>query len=240
MKSKLMNRLADMAHRGGRALRAQTRPALPGRFQAYNHTLPNRYPWLFEFAAAQMRESESEGAGARVPRLLSFGCSVGDEVFALRNYFPQADIKGIDIDPRNVATAAKRARTTRASGVEFSVGATTREEASESFDAIFCLAVLCLGDLTVQRAERCDPALTFANFDRLVTDFHRCLTPGGWLWLHTTNFRFSDTTVASEFDVVLQARPEQMAPDVQYGRDNQLLYGERHRAVGFRKRETGG
>jgi SAM-dependent methyltransferase len=233
MRSTLINRLADMAHRGGRALLAQSRAALPGQFQAYNHTLPNRYPWLFEFAAAQLRDSEQEGA--RQPRLLSFGCSLGDEVFALREYLPQAVVKGIDVDPRNVATAVKRACANDLKGVEFAMAATTSGEAPESYDAIFCLAVLCLGDLTVRRAERCDPALTFTNFERVVTDFHRCLRPGGWLWLHTTNFRFSDTAVAREFDVVLEASLQDMAPDVQYGRDNRLLHGERYRAVGFRK-----
>ena len=35
-------------------LRRHLRPAVAGRFQPYPHTLPNRYPWLFDFAAAAL------------------------------------------------------------------------------------------------------------------------------------------------------------------------------------------
>jgi len=56
------------------------------------------------------------------------------------------------------------------------------------------------------------------------------------LLLHTTSFRFCDTAIAKEFDVVLKAEPEQMAADVHFGRDNRLLRSERYRAVAFRKR----
>jgi len=47
-----------------------------------------------------------DGAGVR---LLSFGCSRGEEVFTLRHYFSTAAIKGIDIDPDNVDRRAVRA-----------------------------------------------------------------------------------------------------------------------------------
>jgi SAM-dependent methyltransferase len=203
--------------------------SLPGRFQTYSHTLPNRYPWLFGFAADRL-------TGAGGVRLLSFGCSRGDEVFALRDYFPGASIKGIDIDPRNIAACERRARRERAAEVSFAIAATTQAEADASYDAIFCLAVLCLGDLTTQGAQHCDPRLTFLDFERTVTDFSRCLKPSGLLVLHTTNFRFCDVMVAREFETLLEAEPAQMAPDVQFDRNNRLLPEPRYRAVVFRKR----
>lgn len=203
----------------------------PGQFQAYSHTLPDRYPWLFQFAAQQLH-------AARNLRLLSFGCSRGDEVFALRRQLPDAEIKGIDIDPENITQCRRRANQQRLTRVSFAVAATTDAEPTESYDAIFCLAVLCLGDLTTNAVQRCDPRLHFADFERVVTDFSRCLKPSGLLLLHTTNFRFADTSVSLNFDTLLEAAPEQMAPDVQFGRDNLLLPGPRYRAVAFRKRGT--
>jgi 2-polyprenyl-3-methyl-5-hydroxy-6-metoxy-1,4-benzoquinol methylase len=200
-----------------------------GRFQAYNHTLPDRYPWLFQFAAAQV------GDGGAV-RILSFGCSIGDEVFALRRYFPTAGIKGVDIDPRNVAACVQRAKAQNMSGMSFAAAAGTEAEPSGCYDAIFCLAVLCLGDLTTSGAQHCDPLLHFEDFERMVTDFARCLKPGGLLLLHTTNFRFCDTSIFAEFTPVLAAEAGQLAPDVIFDRDNQLLAGERYHAVAFRKR----
>ncbi len=100
--------------------------------------------------------------------------------------------------------------------------------------------MLCHGDLTVTGARRCDPLMRFEDFERTVADFARCLKPGGLMFLHTTNFRFGDTATAAEFEAVLEARPEQMAPDVQFGRDNRLIPGDRDRRVGFCKRSSPG
>jgi SAM-dependent methyltransferase len=195
-----------------------------GQFQPYAHTEPDRYPWLFRFAA----EVVADGPETHV---LSFGCSKGDEVLALRKYFLQAAIKGIDIDWRNIARCRARA----ARGFEFAVAANTRSEPAESYDAIFCLAVLCHGDLTKFTAERCDPFVDFAAFDATVADFARCLKPGGVLFLHTANFRFGDSSVAEGFDTVFEAPREEMAPDVHFGRDN-IRLPDVCRAVAFRKR----
>ncbi len=228
-----MRSLSDAARRGRTNARlaltalARIRRPLKGRFQAYDHTLPDRYPWLFAFAAGEL--------GHRDPvKILSFGCSRGDEVFTLEKYFPRASIKGIEIDPRAVAVCRSRAQSPR---VSFAQGASTAHEPSAAYDAIFCLAVLCLGDLTTSGTERCDPYLRFADFERVVVDFARCLKPGGLLLLHTCNFRFEDTTVSKDFEVVLAADPAQLAPDVVFDRNNRLLPGQRYLPVAFRKRD---
>ena len=203
----------------------------PGVFQPYNHTLPDRYPWLFGFAATQL------GATPDL-RILSFGCSRGDEVFSLRRYFPTALIKGIDIDPENIARCIERARTEAGKGLSFECAASTANEPGECYDAIFCLAVLCLGNLTVRHAQRSDPLLYFDDFARTVADLARCLKPGGLLLLQTTNFRFGDTGTATDFDVVLEAQLPQLAPDVLFDRNNRLLPGVRYLPVAFRKRHA--
>ena len=213
----------------GLILSRAVRPPAPGAFQPYYYTRSDRYPWLFGFAAARI--------GSRPNlRLLSFGCSRGEEVFSLRRYFPGATIKGIDINPRNIARALARAE--HAADVAFETAATTAGEPTNSCDAIFCLAVLCNGDLTTSKAQRCDPVLHFEQFDRMVGDFARCLKAGGLLVLHTTNFRFCDTAVAPDFDVVYEADPKDLALDVIFDRNNRLMIGERerYRAVVFQKR----
>lgn len=214
-------------------VRRRLRRPVAGRFQPYPYTLPDRYPWLFDFARDALER-------APAPRLLSFGCSRGDEVFSLRGRWPQASIKGIDIDPANIQACLIRKRLAGDDRMGFEVAASARTEPPGHYDAIFCLAVLCHGDLTVRRARRSDPLMRFETFERIVADFARCLRPGGLLFLHTTNFRFGDTAVADGFDVVLEARPEQLAPDVIFDRDNRLMPGERYLPVGFRKRTQPG
>jgi SAM-dependent methyltransferase len=227
MKPSGWSRLKQFA-RSSRSVLRRVGP-IPGQFQTYSHTLPDRYPWLFRFAASQLATPGNL-------RLLSFGCSSGEEVFALRRYFPKAEIVGIDVDPQNIALCKQRAHREGSGGLRFVTAASTADESRASYDAIFCLAVLCLGDLTVSGALRSDPHLYFEDFDAVLTDFARCLKPSGLLLLHTTNFRFCDTSIAPDFETLLEAEPDQMAPDVQFDRQNRLLPGARYRAVAFRKR----
>jgi len=159
-------------------------------------------------------------------------------VFTLRKYFPTAAIKGIDVDPDNIAYCRSRVPAGAPRYMTFATAASTEEEADESYDAIFCLAVLCRGDLTTTNALVCSPSLSFENFETTVADFSRCLRPGGLLFLHTANFRFCDAACAADFDVVLEAEPSQLATDVLFDRANRLMPGARYHAVGFRKRRA--
>ena len=206
---------------------------IPGQFQTYSHTLPDRYPWLFQFAADSLAKSTE-------PHLLSFGCSRGDEVFALRKYFPTAVIKGIDIDPRNIAYCQSRMPHELPQKMLFRTAASVEAEADASFDAIFCLAVLCRGDLTAANAQCSPPSFLFEHFEMIVADLARCVKPGGFLFLLTTNFRFCDTASAANFDTVLEAAPSQLAADVLFDSSNRLMAGVRYPAVGFRKRHGAG
>jgi SAM-dependent methyltransferase len=208
---------------------ARSRPPMPGRFQPYSHTLPNRYPWLFEFAAEQL-------SGAQPRRLLSFGCSRGDEVFTLRSYFPDAELKGIDISLENIDACRRRLKRENAQRTSFVAAANSRAEPAQHYDAVFCLAVLCHGDLSTLGAARSDALMRFEDFADSVADLARCLKPGGLLMLHTTNFRFCDTETFRNFTPVLRIEPEKLAPDVLFDRHNQLMPGVQYLDVAFRKR----
>lgn len=74
-----------------------------GAFQPFNDNEPNRYPGIFSFVQSTL------GAASDI-RVLSFGCSTGEEVFSLRQYFPRAVIKGLDINSGNIAACRRRLR----------------------------------------------------------------------------------------------------------------------------------
>ncbi len=67
--------------------------------QITEYTEAERYPELFDLAA-KLRPS------AR--RILSFGCSSGEEIEAIRQRFPGATIVGAEINPRSRAKARRR------------------------------------------------------------------------------------------------------------------------------------
>ena len=62
----------------------------PGSHQLVDWTAPNRYPEIFAAAAAAAR------------RILSFGCSTGEECVSLAEYFPKAEIIG----PTSICSAS--------------------------------------------------------------------------------------------------------------------------------------
>ena len=160
----------------------------PHLFQPFNYTEEKRHPRYFEYARAVVGDGMDR-------RILSFGCSTGKEVFSLRDYFPHAFIKGIDINPRNIAKCKHRLRTTGDENISFAVGWATFGEPTASYDAIFCLAVLTHGDLVTSRAERCDHLISFADFELVVGDLARCLKIGGLLFIAASSFRFEDTRI---------------------------------------------
>ncbi len=106
-----------------------------GLFQHRSITWPNRYPAVFEFLCDQLAHVPS-------PRVLSFGCATGEEVFSLRQSLPNVSIKGIDINPGNIRVCEAR---NRADGYDprlcFAQGASVASEPPATYDAVLCMAV---------------------------------------------------------------------------------------------------
>lgn len=218
----------DAGYRAERALMADRPPRL---FQPYGHTAHDRYPAIFEFVAGRL-------AGVPEPRLLSFGCSTGEEVFTLRRYFPRADITGIDINARSIAVCRRRLSRRRDSRIRFEVADSALAQPSSHYDAVFCMAVLRHGDLGRDDSQCCEHLIRFADFEAVIADLSRCLKSGGLLAVRGSNFRLSDTAVAGSFEVVLELAGGHRADTPLFGRDNLRLPETPYNEVVFRKRAT--
>lgn len=198
----------------------------PGLFQNRSATALDRYPLIFTYL------QRAAGRSANI-RILSFGCATGEEVVTLRTYFPAATIKGIDVNPFNIATCRRRLAHAPDSRIAFEVADSARAEPAESYDLVLCLAVLRRSGL--RGRDTCLPDISFETFERCLDELARCLRPRGWLALRHTSFRFGDTAVARDFDVVL-TRPASGRDPVVFGPDNRRLRGGSEEGVVFRKR----
>jgi trans-aconitate methyltransferase len=160
-------------------------------FQPFGETSTDRYPQVFDVVAQML-------AGVPSPRLLSFGCSTGEEVFSLARRLPSATIIGVDISPARVRVCCARNTEAR---LTFAVAGSADHLTSESLDAVFAMAVFRHGRL--KGTPRCDHLIRFTDFERTVTGLARCLKPGGLLAIRHANFRFSDTQISRQFEPVL-------------------------------------
>jgi len=217
---------SDPAYR--HVLRLKGRP-LRHAFQPFNETKADRYPRIFGFVQMAL------GADSAL-QILSFGCATGEEVFSLRRYFPRALIKGIDINPGNIAVCRKRLARARDAGLSFEVAASTVGEAAASYDAIFCMAVLRHGDLGAPGVTRCDHLLRFEDFAATIADFSRCLKPGGLLAIRHSNFRLCDAPAAADFEAVLNLPYRQHSGPPLFGPDHRLMQDASYPDAVFRKK----
>jgi len=228
--SGILRAFSDSASRRDLLWRWLPRPS--GVFQISGDTGDDRYPDIFRF----VRNAVDDGTNVR---LLSFGCSTGEEVFTLRRYFPCASIDGLDINPYRIrACRARWRREGHDPRLRFVVASSTNAIPSARYEAIFCLAVLRRGELRQGGpAPRCDHMIRFNEAAGLVADLARCLKPGGFLAIAHSNFRFADMPIAAEFEAVMTRDPDPAGrgPPL-YDHSNRLLRADAYNDLVFRKR----
>lgn len=184
--------------------------------QLETYTCEDRYPVLFEYCRQHLAACSS-------PKILSFGCSTGEEVFTLARYLPHAEIVGVDINSWCLQQGAKKNRNPQLSFLH----SLSREFAGVTgFDAIFCMAVFQRTEHRTENALPDDTGFTFERFEAEVIELDGKLKPGGLFFLDEYDFSFEDTGIAdrykpAEFEgnhVFLQRR--------MFGRENRLIAHE--------------
>ena len=230
-RSGMRHLFANRVTRGIQA-RLAGRGRRPGQYQRDPATRIDRYPLAFRFARDQLDDEPAM-------RILSFGCSTGEEVFSLRRYFPAATIKGIEVDPARIRICRRRLLEIRDSRISFQCASDTSSEPSETHDAVFCMAVFRDPTLDLPATRSTAGLISFDDFERAVADLVRCLKPGGLLFVEHSNFRVSDTGSAPALEPVLHADPPRSAktPGL-YGRDGRRIHGAEDLALGYRKRAS--
>jgi SAM-dependent methyltransferase len=198
-------------------------------FQPFNDTRADRYPKIFRFVQSAL------GTSSKI-RILSYGCSTGEEAFSLRNYFPHAVIKGIDINAANIAVCRRRLKEKPDAAISFEFASSMEAEPAAAYDAIFAMAVLRHGSLGLPGVTRCDHLIRFDEFARAVEDFSRCLKPCGLLVIRHSNFRLCDAPAGTAFETVLRVENAETTKKTPiFGSDNLLMAGVEYPDTVFRK-----
>ncbi len=189
-------------------------------------TYLDRYPETFAAARSLLKDSPTT-------RILSFGCSTGEEVLSLRKYFPTSAIVGAEINQESL----EQCRKLKVDGaITFVESAPDQIDQLAPFDAIFAMSVLQrLPHLAARKHITNLAALyPFAQFERQIRAFDRWTRAPGLIVIQNTQYRFSDTDVSAKYDVVgSSAAPESART---YDRRSRLISGAPYTDTIFRKR----
>jgi 2-polyprenyl-3-methyl-5-hydroxy-6-metoxy-1,4-benzoquinol methylase len=154
-------------------------------------------------------------------KILSYGCSTGDEVLTLRRYFPTAHIIGAEINRRSLAICRRRKVDVRIAFV-YSERAAIAQRGP--FDAIFCMAVLQRTPTAIVEhgIASLKGIYPFEKFDRQIAEFDALLAAGGLLVIRHSQYRLQDASVAWKYAVLDAPQPgAEVGP--KFGRDSERL-----------------
>lgn len=190
--------------------------SIAGIHQLSPVTAFDRYPTLFAALATRIRPA----------RVLSFGCSTGEECATVGRYWPQAEVVGVDVNEDSLATARRRV-----AGARFH-HATTLPDLG-GFDLVLALSVLCRHRDTLDRDDIA-AVYPFGMFAEAVGRLVKAVARQGVLVVLNANYRFEDTPHAAGFQQLLDGT---FTDDVhharvrRFGPDCRLLADQSERSV---------
>ena len=158
--------------------------------QLSNSTKMDRYPDIFRVARV--------AAGPEPLRILSFGCSTGEEPLTLAGtYFPQSQILGVDVSDE----ALDQARSLAAGEPNVHIARSSDAAIAEygPYDIIFAMSVLCRNPPPEGHRWEEYP---FARFEEAVAGLIGSLKAGGLLVLANANYALTQSRLIRHFDLL--------------------------------------
>ncbi len=146
-------------------------------------TVPNRYPALFTACQPLFGNLGSS-------RILSYGCSTGEEVMSLRRLWPEASLVGCDINRISLEIARRQ---------DPSNEYCFPEQLQGLFDGIFCLAVLQDPRSRGEHVTSIARHYPYSKFLAILLRLDSLLKVGGFLILDHTNYRFEDSPLMERY-----------------------------------------
>lgn len=186
--------------------------------QLSTFTAPDRYPEVFDFLKVQMAEKSAK----RRSRILSIGCSTGEEIDAIRRRLPEAAIVGVDISQENIDRCSARFPDIQFFCADFFSETPLRFE--QKFDAVLVLSVLCRYPES-RRLKDLSGLYAFSEFEFAIDRLDAYIDTGGLLVLINTNYSFSDTRIAKHYKAISNLKTSGFVPRfLRDGRRRTLQY----------------
>jgi SAM-dependent methyltransferase len=159
-------------------------------FQFSTYTAYNRYPDLFSMLQNEFKTKTS-------PKILSFGCSTGEEVKTISKYLPDAHIWGVDINEYGLKLAKKHFKDPN---ITFLHALEDCYLSENDFDAILCLAVF-QHPRNRHQAKLETSAWPFEKFEKEIAFLSKKLKPGGLIFIDQSDFNFMETSSMPDFEI---------------------------------------
>ena len=179
----------------GSALRSKifSRLVRPRRlYQHSNWTIMDRYPAIFQ-------GTKDYFGSSKALKMLSFGCSTGEEAFTLRTYFPSATIVGVDIDLNNLKICRDK---NTDKNIHFMKSTPENLEDNGPYDAIFSMAVLQMSSKLTSTPPSSKAFYPFERFESQIIEFDSYLNLNGTIAIAETNYRFCDSELFKRYSVL--------------------------------------
>lgn len=165
---------------------------LDRQIQTSNATEYNRYPHIFNEVAEIVRDTGAV-------RVLSFGCSTGEEIASLDAiYLSGCTLIGVDINEPALAAA----RSIKMSGRNECRFLEPKDVIGiQAFDVVLGMSVFCRWP-EAKSLKDLNHLYSFDEFESQLCEVDELLVSGGILVLHNTNYYFEDTELfAKKFRV---------------------------------------
>ncbi|WP_338449823.1 methyltransferase domain-containing protein [Niallia oryzisoli] len=155
-------------------------------------TFMNRYPEIFSACRDYFGDKQDI-------KILSYGCSTGEEVLTLRQYFPNAQIVGAEINKNSLAICRNLKVDEK---IKFIHSTSQEIEKYGPFDAIFCMAVLQRKPhyIKAKGVTSLKKIYPFEKFEQQIVELDHLVNPQGLMVVHFTQYSVVDTKVASKYE----------------------------------------
>ncbi|HSH67985.1 MAG TPA: methyltransferase domain-containing protein, partial [Bacteroidia bacterium] len=162
--------------------------------QFSTYTKKNRYPELFNECKKFFRNRTDL-------KILSFGCSTGEEVESLGLFLTDASITGVDINKYCIQQCNKKYKHPLWNFIHVSSAEFLN---SANYDAVFCLAVFQHPENRYKK-NNSSKKYPFSKFEDQLEGLDKKLKPGGLLFIDHSDFSFLQTRVSKKYTVLKTA-----------------------------------